>query len=133
MTSDEKYPLGSPPCQGCIACCRHDAVFLHPEHGDDPRQYSYEVAINPLTGAPGFKILNQLSGPLKGACHYLGKDGCTIYERRPLACRQFDCRGMIKMLERYPRPERRRMIREHMSKDVIAAGKARMGTLPRKE
>jgi len=27
-----------------------------------------------------------------GACIYLGDTGCTIYEKRPQACRAFDCR-----------------------------------------
>ncbi len=28
-------------------------------------------------------------------CVYLGPNGCTIYERRPIVCRSFDCRDYL--------------------------------------
>ena len=33
-----------------------------------------------------------LATEANGQCVYLGASGCTIYERRPLLCRSFDCR-----------------------------------------
>ena len=31
----------------------------------------------------------------EGACVYLTEEGCGIYERRPLVCRDFDCRSLV--------------------------------------
>lgn len=33
-----------------------------------------------------------LAHKLNGDCVYLGPGGCSIYDRRPILCRAFDCR-----------------------------------------
>jgi Fe-S-cluster containining protein len=67
----------------------------------------------------------------EGACVYLGKHGCTIYERRPLICRSFDCRKHYLML---PRQDRDNLVRLKISsRAVFNAGRARLGTLSAEE
>lgn len=118
------------PCNGCTACCKFDLVFLHPECGDDPAQYETRQAINPVTGKLGLALKHAK----KGGCIYLDASGCTIHERAPMVCREFDCRRFYR--DAYmttPRPERRRWVREGLiGKDVIEAGKARLHTLEEK-
>lgn len=94
-------PTVSVPCNGCVACCK-SAVALYPENGDDPKAYESEVFINPLTHAPGFKLKQRPNGE----CVYLGPEGCTIHDRAPSICRNFDCRVWYK---RFPRKERRKL------------------------
>lgn len=54
-----------------------------------------------------------------GDCIYLGEHGCTIYDRRPSICREFDCRVMFLSLSRN---ERRQWIKSgFMGKDVFKA------------
>ena len=80
------------PCNGCRACCLNDALILHPEMGDDPEQYGTDEIVNPLTGKPALKLKNKPNGE----CVYLGKTGCTIYDRRPAICAEFDCAEFVR-------------------------------------
>jgi hypothetical protein len=78
------------PCGECNACCR-SSLFIHirPEETDtlahiDPR------LLFPAPGAPpGHQLLGY---DRQGRCPMLNSDGCSIYERRPRTCRDFDCR-----------------------------------------
>lgn len=86
-------------CAGCAACCRREMLALFPEHGDDPAAYQTNPVpqVHPASGRT-FTVLAQQPN---GDCVYLGKtpageDGCTIHDRRPWACRQFDCRVMVR-------------------------------------
>lgn len=73
-------------CNGCTACCEGDTVFLHPEDGDDPSEYSTEIMSGRLVLA--WK---------DGSCVYLRPGyGCSIYDRRPSACRGLDCRIFLR-------------------------------------
>ncbi len=77
-------------CDGCTLCCQGhaglgDAIMLQPQ--DDPKQYHTQVIQGRL----------MLKWKPDGDCFYLGKNGCTIYERRPLRCRQLDCRDLLKL------------------------------------
>lgn len=115
----------SVPCHGCTACCEHDIIMLHPECGDIVASYEHEPMVNPVTGAIGFALKHRPDG----ACIYLVDGvGCSIHERAPAICREFDCRLMVL---RFKRPELRRLIREGLlGSDVVRAGRARLGTLP---
>ena len=107
----------SVPCNGCTACCRNDMIFLHPEHGDDASQYLTEPVVNPLTGKAG----HMLAKAPNGDCIYLGESGCTIHERAPVICREFDC-GL--MFAKWPRAERRRLTKQGMfGKEVFDQGR----------
>lgn len=75
------------PCNGCRACCRREHVVLSPERGDDVLEY-HTVSVDGGTA-------RMLDHKLSGDCVYLGDDGCTIHDRAPWACRQFDCRRWL--------------------------------------
>src|SRR5210317_376893 len=75
------------PCNGCTACCEMDIVFLHPEFGDKPKKYVTQMA--------GDRIA--LAHKKTGGCIYLNHDvGCAIWERRPVVCREMDCRRLLR-------------------------------------
>lgn len=72
------------PCNGCTECCKGDAIYMHPECGDDARRYKTEVCQE--SGR------TMLAHKPNGDCVYLDrKTGCTIWERRPVVCREMDC------------------------------------------
>lgn len=102
-------------------------LLLHPEQGDDVGSYQVRVLIDPETGTPVFA----LAADERGACVYLGPSGCTIYERRPLLCRSFDCRTYYLTL---PRQDRDNLVRLGLaSRAVFNAGRARLKTLSTSE
>jgi len=71
----------------------------------------------------GFAII-QLQHKENGDCIYLGKEGCTIYDRRPQVCRKFDCRAMFLS---QTREQRREWIKSgQMSREVYAAARKRL-------
>lgn len=111
------------PCQGCVECCRSgQGLFLHPEQGDDVASYKVHAAAN-----ENGKAIYTLATTPEGACVYLGERGCTIYERRPLLCRSFDCRKHYLIL---PRQDRDNLVRLKLSsRAVFNAGRARQKTL----
>lgn len=76
------------PCNGCVACCQGDAVFMHPEWGDDESQYKTEMYNGRVI----------LAHKENRDCIYLNRQtGCTIWERRPTVCRELDCRVLLKL------------------------------------
>lgn len=111
-------------CDGCTECCRSgQGLVLHPEQGDDVNSYKHRVAGHRAGGSPVFVLATDDSG----GCAYLGKRGCTIYERRPVLCRSFDCRKYYLML---PRADRDNLVRLKLSsRAVFNAGRARLKTL----
>lgn len=75
-------------CGSCTSCCRGDAIFLHPECGDDTSRYETEK----------YRGRTILAHKDNGDCIYLDRDhGCTIHDRRPTICREMDC---VVLLER---------------------------------
>lgn len=85
------------PCAGCTLCCQNDAIFVHPELGDDASQYKTQKY-------HGLDIIKHLAN---GQCYYLNlKFGCTIHapclwldvrtgrcrehHYRPNICREFE-------------------------------------------
>jgi hypothetical protein len=109
---------GEVPCNGCTLCCRGwHLVVLFPEFGDDVA--SYETT--DFNGRPALKFKEN------GDCHYLGDTGCTIHDRVPGVCREFDCRAIVFTSTRH---ERQGMIKDgHESRDVFKAGRERVHTL----
>lgn len=73
------------PCGTCRACCScgYD-VDLIPT--DDPR---LERTDSPR--AP-FPVLPKNAD---GSCVYLSEAGCSVYNYRPAACREYDCRAFV--------------------------------------
>lgn len=79
-----------------------------------------------VTGGAGETVF-LLETAADGACVYLGKSGCTIYERRPLICRTFDCRKHYLIL---PRQDRDNLVRLKLSsRAVFNAARSRLSTL----
>ena len=79
------------PCGACTLCCRNKpAIILHPEKGDDPRNYGTLIPMaHPLQ--PG-KMAYRLPHKADGSCVFLGPFGCAVWAKRPAMCRSFDCR-----------------------------------------
>jgi Fe-S-cluster containining protein len=116
------------PCNGCTECCRSkQLLLLHPEQGDDVESYQFQMFTDPTTGNSVFALARDE----QGACVYLGASGCTIYERRPLLCRSFDCRKHYLIL---PRQDRDNLVRlGYASRAVFNAGRARLKSLSPEE
>lgn len=70
------------PCNGCTACCNYGVALTD---DDDPSKYE--------TRKVGDRIHTALQDD--GTCLYRAVNGCTIWERRPTICRQFDCRDWL--------------------------------------
>lgn len=74
------------PCGTCNECCRGDAIFIHPECGDDAALYKTE----PYKG----RVI--LQHQPNGDGIYLDRSkGCTIHATRPTICRELDCRTIV--------------------------------------
>lgn len=72
------------PChKGCVACCKAFSVQLHPHEVGD---YPAKDLVLDKQKLVAFKRQSD------GACVYLVNNKCSIYERRPRGCREFDCR-----------------------------------------
>lgn len=107
------------PCNGCTACCRGDLIVLHPEHGDDVSSYETEAATHPISGKAAIALKHKPDN----SCVYLGLDGCTIHERAPVVCREFDCR---KLYQSMTRAQRRELVATgFVSRQVLEAGRVR--------
>ena len=90
--SKPPYQGSSVPCGTCTACCTNVRVVLYPQLGDRPETYGLdETETEPV-----------LTRRTDGSCLYLHDGTCLIYDRRPFACRQFDCRALL--VADLPRP-----------------------------
>lgn len=70
------------PCDGCTACCRGP--------GRRPlRLKRFEEHEFKTMAIDGVRYVRQ---SVDGTCVYSTPNGCAVYERRPSACRTFDCR-----------------------------------------
>jgi hypothetical protein len=84
-----------------------------------------------LTDQPTGKRVFLLATRSNGQCVYLGASGCTIYDRRPLLCRSFDCRKYYLVL---PRQDRDNLVKLGLSsRAVFNAGRARLKSLSSEE
>lgn len=121
-----KTKLGDVPCRGCTACC-HTDVVLWPAEGDVLETYEHRMIPLPATG----EMVPALQRRPDGSCVYLGKRGCGIHERRPSACRTFDCRLMcwVVDLQIRGRGRRRAMVASGELNAAVAQGRRRMHTL----
>ena len=115
------------PCAGCQACCKGERVILYPEYGDDIASYQTEPAPADAIGVKSYGTaeLYMLLHKDNMDCIYLGNDGCTIWDRAPAVCKEFDCR---KWFAKFTRAERRRF-RKVLDNDVMRAGRDRLHTL----
>ena len=87
------------PCNGCKLCCRM-FTMLRPEKGDDVASYVTAQWYRDGIDKPPVTILDRQDN---GDCHYLGSEGCLIWDRAPFECRQFDCRAIFRNSDRQGR------------------------------
>jgi len=78
------------PCDGCTACCT-SSYFIHV--GPDETRTIARIPAELLFRAPDLPTGNVLMGyDEEGRCPMLRGEACSIYEQRPLTCRNYDCR-----------------------------------------
>lgn len=78
------------PCDKCNACCR-SFYFIH--IGPEETRTLSRIPKELLFAAPGYPKGNMLLGyDENGHCPMLIDNKCSIYEDRPLTCRNYDCR-----------------------------------------
>lgn len=82
------------PCGTCVKCCTTLAPYLTP---DEITSGKYPISLTQPTHAD--LMDNPDCGPIitifkskGGGCASLIDSQCSIYDDRPIACRQFDCR-----------------------------------------
>lgn len=78
------------PCGACTACCR-SSQFVHvaPEETDTLAHIPARLLFPAPLLAPGHMVLGYDE---RGHCPMLVDGKCSIYDHRPRACRQYDCR-----------------------------------------
>ena len=75
------------PCGTCAECCVKLTPILTPDEFASGK-YMYTLVTSPDPNTPP-----TLSIPRnENGCYYFKDNKCAIYNNRPLACRQFDCR-----------------------------------------
>jgi Fe-S-cluster containining protein len=136
--NNENSPASTLKCNGCTACCRgFQVIMLHPNEGDVPENYDpIKLQQHPtLNGAPWpdgllpdeWKEKLILKHKENGDCIYLEENGCTIYDKRPVICRSFDCRI------NYMRWTKARRNSSNQNLEVWKAAKSRLHTMTGKE
>lgn len=112
-------------CAGCTACCRgKQIVCLDEAWGDDPDLYAPEhLMYTPYDG----KISLALKLRPNGDCFFLRKGKCTIYDKRPVVCRGFDCRRATLSFKEEEREEA--IKRGVFSREVFEAADQRRHTM----
>jgi Fe-S-cluster containining protein len=112
-------------CRDCTACCRGDhAVVIRAEWGDDPDVFGHDnLSRERYHGEWSVTLARKENGD----CVFLTDARCSIYDRRPAACRAFDCRRIVKALS--PDQRREAVERGLYAQDIIDAGVRRMHTL----
>lgn len=85
VTTD--LPESDVPCGSCFDCCSKLSPYLTEEEFLSGK-YNYT-----FLKIDGFdKPIIAVPKAEHGGCMYLVNERCTIYNRRPKSCRQFDCR-----------------------------------------
>ena len=111
------------PCNGCRECCRGDMISLKLHLGDKVEDYRCHQEVNPVTNHLDWVLDHKPNGD----CVYLGATGCTIHDRAPVVCREFDCRLVFKALTRN---QRREWVKNGAIKQsVFDAARKRLDTL----
>lgn len=84
------------PCGDCCACCK-SSYFIHiqPQETETMRQIPAELLFPAPGRPPGFKLMGY---DQNGRCPMLINVKCSIYEYRPLTCRNYDCRVLTAAL-----------------------------------
>lgn len=112
------------PCGSCSLCCHGEAIILHPDEGDDAKTYKTRTIWHPFQNKP-VEALQQVGD----ACVYLSPlGGCSIWERRPVICRSFDCRRLT--LKITPEMERKLVKMPNFDRAVFDKGREMLKKYP---
>lgn len=115
-------------CGGCTKCCTvraflmegDDVEFFERKHllsEEEPESDKYARANKHFTGY----VLDRVDGK----CAYLGENGCTVYDKRPLSCRAFSCIELVQNV--MGMPEAKRAVFATITESAIfAEGKRRL-------
>jgi hypothetical protein len=78
------------PCGDCRGCCT-SSLFIHirPDDADTLAVIPPRLLVRAPGGPTGHKLLGFTED---GSCPMLKERDCSIYERRPRTCRDYDCR-----------------------------------------
>jgi len=92
VSSDE--PIEDVPCGTCTLCCETLAPHLTPE---EVASGLYPLSLiqptqTQLQDNPEIGPIVTLYRKKEGGCGMLIDNKCSIYNYRPISCRQFDCR-----------------------------------------
>ncbi len=117
------------PCNGCTVCCRsRDLIVIHPEDGDILADYDTQPITHPFTGEPAHALKHKPNGH----CAYLTDEGCSIHERAPAVCKEFDCRKLyLRFLQGTNRAGRRKAMASgvRLNKQILVEARKRLDTL----
>lgn len=83
------------PCGSCVRCCETLAPYLTKEEvtlGKYPISLTLPAIYDKLQNKDCGPIVTVFKNPITGGCSLLVNGQCTVYDDRPQACRQFDCR-----------------------------------------
>lgn len=86
ITSDE--PIVEVFCGSCNLCCQLLSPHLTP---DEISLGKYPISLIKSQNPEEGPIVVMFKSPT-GGCSMFVDNKCSIYDNRPLACRQFDCR-----------------------------------------
>ena len=107
-------PLSDVPCGTCTLCCEVLSPHLTPEEATSGKypislvQPSEDILrLDPDVGP----IITMFKAP-HGGCSMFIDGKCSIYEDRPIACKQFDCR-------KKHHPKTNNMAREKFGMEII--------------
>jgi len=85
MKKKKKIKKQRNPCGTCRICCQLDLFVVNLLPSDDPSKYD---TYNKLDGI-------YVKKKESGSCIYLKYDGCSIYDKRPNTCKNFNCIDFI--------------------------------------
>lgn len=91
-------------CTGCHECCRFFNIPLSP----------YETTWIEHEDTDGMIHIKKKPD---GTCIYLKEGKCSIYNKRPIACREYDCRNDYRIMHSDHDERERKNILEEDGKD----------------
>jgi Fe-S-cluster containining protein len=83
------------PCGTCTKCCEILSPYLTTDEitsGKYPISLTTPLPEDILNEKDCGPVVTVYKNPITGGCSLLVNGICTVYDDRPRACRQFDCR-----------------------------------------
>lgn len=76
-------------CTGCTECCRWVTFIMQWE----PENFKTYAEFYTARGCKIKMLQGAVAVVVPSVCPNLNSNGCSIYESRPKACRDYDCRA----------------------------------------